>query len=70
MYDVLRKRLRQLDIDQTELARMLHANQTYVSRRLTGRVQWRLDEMYFLLDLCEAKPDELHIYFPRGGRPA
>ena len=41
-----------------------------ISHRFRGRTPWSIDEMYQLLDICRAQPEELHIYFPRGGKSA
>lgn len=70
MYNYLRGRLKQLDIDQSGLAIRMGLKQPAISKRLTGRTPWTVDEMYEVLEICKAKPDELHIYFPKGGMSA
>ena len=67
MYRYLSGRLKQLGITQGDLAKKFHLTQASISHRFTGKQPWSIDEMYFLLDLCQAPPEELHIYFPRGG---
>ena len=64
MYDYLAGRLRQLRITQDELGYELGLCNTAVSHRMTGRTAWNIEEMYIVLDVCQAQPEELHIYFP------
>lgn len=70
MYNYLRGRLKQLDIDQAELAVRMGLSQPSISKRFTGQIPWDVEEMYQLMDICRAQPEELHIYFPRGGMSA
>lgn len=70
MYDHLAGRLRQLKIRQADLAHHWGISQTSVSQRFTGNVAWSIDEMYDLLRICHARPDEMHIYFPDPGPAA
>lgn len=69
-YSYLAGRLRQLELTQDDVARKLGIQQPAVSRRFNGRTPWTSDEMYQILDICRAKPEELHLYFPRDGRAA
>ncbi|MBE6069835.1 MAG: helix-turn-helix transcriptional regulator [Clostridium lundense] len=68
LYTFLRGRLRQLDMTQADLARVLGIQQSAVSQRFCGRTPWSSTEMYQVLDVCQAQPDELHLYFPRDGK--
>ena len=70
MYRYLSGRLRQLGIRQTDLARAMGLSEASISHRFRGRTPLSIDEMYQLLDICRAQPEELHIYFPRGGKSA
>ena len=63
-YDFLAGRLRQLKMQQRDLARALAMSETSLSHRMTGQVPWRVDEMYSVLRIIKASPDELSIYFP------
>lgn len=70
MYRYLAGRLKQLGILQEDLGYALGLCGTAVSHRMTGRTAWNIDEMYKVLEICRAKPEELHIYFPpKGGMP-
>ena len=69
-YSYLSGRLRQLELTQEDVAKKLGVKQPSVSQRFNGRIQWTSEEMYLILDLCQAKPEELHLYFPRDGRAA
>ena len=70
MYRYLSGRLRQLGIRQTDLAKAMGLSEASISHRFRGRTPWSIDEMYHLLDICRAQPEELHIDFPRGGKSA
>ena len=66
-YDFLAGRLRQLKMQQRDLARALAMSETSLSHRMTGQVPWRVDEMYSVLRIIKASPDELPRYFPAAG---
>lgn len=63
-YDFLAGRLRQLKMQQRDLAHALAMSETSLSHRMTGQVPWRVDEMYSVLRIIKASPDELPLYFP------
>ena len=63
-YDFLAGRLRQLKMQQRDLARALAMSETSLSHRMTGQVPWRVDELYSVLRIIKASPDELPLYFP------
>ena len=63
-YDFLAGRLRQLKMQQRDLARALAMSETSLSHRMTGQVPWRVDEMYSVLRIIKASQDELQLYFP------
>lgn len=63
-YDFLAGRLRQLKMQQRDLARALAMSETSLSHRMTGQVPWRVDEMYDVLRIIGAAPAELPLYFP------
>lgn len=64
MYRYLSGRLRQLGIRQTDLAKAIGLSEASISHRFRGRTPWSIDEMYQILSICRAQPEELHIYFP------
>lgn len=68
LYKFLDGRLRQLGVQHHDLAYALNLSDAAMSGRFTGRTPWRLDEMYKVLDVCRAQPNELHVYFPRDGK--
>ena len=63
-YDFLAGRLRQLKMQQRDLARAPAMSETSLSHRMTGQVPWRVDVMYSVLRIIKASPDELPLYFP------
>ena len=71
MYRYLAGRLKQLGILQEDLGCALGLCGTAISHRMTGRTAWNVEEMYKVLEICRAQPEELHIYFPpKGGMSA
>lgn len=67
-YSYLSGRLRQLDMTQSDVAEALGLKQAAVSHRFTGRTPWSCTEMYEVLALVKAPPEDLHLYFPADGR--
>ena len=63
-YDYLAGRLRQLKLQQRDLAQKLAMSESSLSHRMTGQVAWRIDEMYDVLRIIDAAPAELPLYFP------
>lgn len=64
MYEHLTGRLQQMGIRQADLGNMLGLCSASVSHRFTGRTPWTIDEMYKVMDICQAPAEQLHIYFP------
>lgn len=67
MFRKLRGALRRRDITGSYLGEVLGLSAIAISRRMTGKVQWRLDEMYAILKLIDEEPERLHEYFPAAG---
>lgn len=63
-YGRLAGRLHELGITQGDLGYALKISHTAVSNRMAGKTPWTVDEMYQVLTICRAQPEELHIYFP------
>ena len=73
MYQYLSGRLRQLGILQSDLGEMMGMSPAAISRRFTGATPWSIDEIYRVLEVCRATPEEFPIYFPpkrKGGGAA
>ena len=71
IYRFLDGRLRQLGMNQSDLGYALKLSHTAISNRMIGKTPWDIDEMYHVLEICRAQPEELHIYFPpKGGKTA
>lgn len=67
MYNYLRGRLRQLGYRDKDLCPVLNLSYVAVSHRMTNKTPWDIEEMYKLLELCRDTPENLHLYFPKGG---
>ena len=67
MYKYLEARLHQLGMTQSDLGDALGRCSTAISHRMTGRTAWNIEEMYKVLEICQAQPKELHIFFPPKG---
>lgn len=62
-YAQLKRELKYRGIDTPYLAQKLGLKPTAAYDRLSGRTQWRLWEMYKVLDLINMPPDRLHELF-------
>lgn len=67
-FNVMRARLQEYGIEQTDLAKKLGRSIAYLSHRYTGKDPWTLDEMYTILDLINEPYENLHKVFPRNGK--
>lgn len=67
LFAKLRGAFMEKGIDQEYVAEYINRSVWYVTRRMCGHEDWLLSEMYALLDLVKADPEELHEYFPKGG---
>lgn len=67
MFRKLRGKLRELDIDQSYLAKKLDICVMSISRKMTGKSPWTSDEMYAVMDLIQEPYEKLHEFFPKGG---
>lgn len=67
-FGLLRGRMRACGMTQEDIARRLMLSAVSVSRRFSGREEWRLDECYEVLSLLNLKDKQLCKYFPKGGR--
>lgn len=67
VYVYLDGRLRQLGMNQSDLGYALKLSHTAINNRMIGKTPWTVSEMYQVLKICRAQPEELHIYFPPEG---
>jgi Predicted transcriptional regulator len=68
LFAKLKGKLHEEGYDQVALANVLGLCPAAVSYRMSAKTEWRLSEMYRTLDLLNASQDQLHEYFPEGGR--
>ena len=68
LYSKLRGLMREFGDTQDDVARALLLSRISVSNRLRSTAEWRLDEMYALMDRYLVPHDRLHEVFPMGGR--
>lgn len=61
----MHRRMRELDLNGTELAEQLGMSQPNFSHKLTGRTPWTEPEMQHLLDLIGQPEETLADLFPR-----
>ena len=66
-YGKLRGKMREKGIDGAYLARKMGMTRQNVSHRMTGKTQWRADEMYYILSMLGEPDSKLSEYFPRDG---
>lgn len=68
LYSKLRGLMREYGDTQDDVARALLLSRISVSNRLRGTAEWKLGEMYALMDRYHVPHDRLHEVFPMGGR--
>ena len=68
LYSKLRGLMREFGDTQDDVARALLLSRISVSNRLRGAADWKLSEMYALLDRYHVPHDRLHEVFPKDGR--
>ena len=68
LYSKLRGLMREFGDTQDDVARALLHSRISVSNRLRGTAEWKLGEMYALMDRYHVPHDRLHEVFPKGGR--
>lgn len=66
-YGKLRCKMREKGINGNYLARKLDTTPQNISRRMTGKAPWRMDEMYNILSMLGESDRKLSEYFPRNG---
>jgi len=64
----LRGRIKELGMDHGYLAKKLGMYPHTLSKRMTGKLQWQLDEMYAAMDVLLLPYNRLHEYFPKNGK--
>jgi len=64
----IRSRMEELSMDQEYLAKKIGLCRESLSGRMTGRVQWTLDEMYAAMDVLRIPYKHLQAYFPKSGK--
>lgn len=68
LFSKLRGLMREFGDTQDDIARALLLSRASVTNRMRGAAEWRLDEMYALMDRYHVPHDRLHEVFPMGGR--
>jgi len=66
-YQRLRRALRERDISQDYLGELLGRSGPYISRCLSGRSQWQINEVWAIVKLCQIEPADICKYFPPDG---
>ena len=66
-YGKLRGKMREKGINGNYLARKMGTTPQNISRRMTGKAPWRVDEMYNILSMLGEPDSKLSEYFPRNG---
>jgi len=63
----LRARINELGYDHAYFAKKLKMTPATLSRRMTGKLQWQLNEMYAALEILCIPHEQLSDYFPKEG---
>lgn len=67
-YAKLRGLMVQNDDTQRDLARLLLLKPQSISDRMSNRSEWKLSEMYAIMNRYHVPHEQLHEVFPEGGR--
>lgn len=67
-YAKLRGLMREYDDTNTDLARLLLVTPTAISQRLNNHSEWKLSEMYAILNRYRQPHDMLNKIFPMNGK--
>lgn len=62
----LSRELRTLDIRQIDVARATLLDPAGVSLRLSGKLPWRLREVYIIMDMIGQPLEKIPFYFPES----
>lgn len=67
-YAELRGLMRTNDDTQRDIARMLLVTPAAISQRMNNHAEWKLNEMYAILDRYRVPHDQLNRIFPKDGK--
>lgn len=68
LYMKLRGLLHENDHTQLDLQPLLVRSESYITDRMTGKRSWELNDCYTILDWLNVPADQIHEYFPEGGK--
>lgn len=68
LFRALRVALLEADVRQCDVAKRLDMTPESFSQRMTAKVDFKLEEMYIIMEMLELPQDKLSYYFPRGGK--
>ena len=67
-YPLLKARMSERGVDSQEyLGKLLGLSAAPISKRLSGQCEWRVSEMYTVMDELDIPYGEMHRYFPKDG---
>lgn len=66
----LRERMTALNVNGADLAELLGVESSTISRKLSGKSPWYLDEIHMILEYLQISQGEMYLYFPRYGEDA
>ncbi|PWL41364.1 MAG: hypothetical protein DBY45_10140 [Clostridiales bacterium] len=56
------------DYTQTILSQKIKMSATSLSKKMRGEGEFTLEEIYRIMDILDISYEQMHEYFPRGGR--
>jgi len=68
LFRELRGHLAELGMDHKYFAEKLGMCPASFSGRMTGRLQWQMNEMYAVMDTLKIPYEQLSEYFPKNGK--
>lgn len=66
-YRKLRAKMLEMGVDAEWLGRKIGLSAASFSHRMTGRIPWKMTEVFQILDILHLPETDLLMYFPRNG---
>lgn len=67
LYRELKKKMIDVDADQSDIAKVLGKSANYISKRFLGRYGWEIDDCYKICDFLGTPYSDVSVLFPKNG---
>jgi hypothetical protein len=66
-YQKLKMALKLEEMTYDSLKRMMGKKRNYLANRMTGRIPWNMDDVYWFCDNLNIPYEQISEYFPKKG---